>query len=126
MRLAIIGSLALLPVILHAQVQTGSPAQSTTAHGVERAAAGEWPQNGREYSNQRYSPLRQITAGNVAQLAPRALFQLQMAHPNSGAEATPIVVAGRVYVSTDYDVVTAFDVRSTDRSHSCLPKLSGS
>ncbi len=35
-----------------------------------------------------------------------------MANPNSGAEATPIVVDGRLYVSTDYDVVTAFDLRS--------------
>jgi PQQ-dependent dehydrogenase (methanol/ethanol family) len=49
---------------------------------------------------------------NVAQLAPRALLQLQMAQPNSGAEATPVVADGRLYVSTDYDVVTAFDLRS--------------
>src|SRR5262249_38740762 len=30
-------------------------------------------------------------------------------------EATPLVVDGRVYVSADYDVVTAFDLRSKKR-----------
>ena len=112
MRLCLLGSLALLPVVVHAQSQAGFPTRSATAGSLERPASGEWPQVGRDYYNQRYSPLRRITTANVAQLAPRTLFQLQMARPDAGAEATPVVVDGRLYVSTDYDVVTAFDLRS--------------
>ena len=111
MRLAILGALALLPVVSHAQTQAGSPVRPAPASPLERPAAGEWPQNGRDYFNQRYSPLRRITTANVTQLAPRSLFQLQMAQPIGGAEATPVVVDRRLYVSADYDVVTAFDLR---------------
>jgi alcohol dehydrogenase (cytochrome c) len=114
MWLRLIASLALLPSVARAQVATATT--SITPHAaprsLERPAPGEWPQNGRDYYNQRYSPLRQLTPNNVARLAPRALLQLQMAHPNSGAEATPIVVDGRLYVSSDYNVVTAFDLRT--------------
>ena len=35
-----------------------------------------------------------------------------MPRPGGGAEATPIVADGRMYVTTDYDVVTAIDLRT--------------
>ena len=123
MRLILAGSLALLPVVAHAQSLTGVKTASATPSSLEHPAPGEWLQNGRDYYNQRYSPLRRITTANVAQLAPRVLFQLQMGHPNSGAEATPIVVDGRLYVSTDYDVVTAFDLRSKKQLWRYEPKV---
>ena len=112
MRIRLIGSLAILPVIAYGQLPAASKAPPSTRSTLERPAPGEWPTNGRDYYNQRYSPLRRLTTTNVAQLAPRALFQLQMARPNAGAEATPIVVDGRLYVSADFNVVTAFDLRS--------------
>ena len=55
MRLAIIGGLALLPVVVQGQSQAGSQARSATPTGLERPSAGEWPQVGRDYYNQRYS-----------------------------------------------------------------------
>ena len=112
MRLRVIASIALLPPVAQAQVPASGTASPGTPRSLERPAPGDWPQNGRDYFNQRYSPLRQLSTGNVARLAPRALFQLQMARANSGAEATPIVVDGRLYVSSDYNVVTAFDLRT--------------
>ncbi|HEX5073863.1 MAG TPA: PQQ-binding-like beta-propeller repeat protein [Gemmatimonadaceae bacterium] len=112
MRLRLIASLALLPAVARAQVVKPTTIPSTPPRDLARPSPGEWPHNGHDYHNQRYSPLRQLTPGNVARLAPRALLQIQMAHPNSGAEATPIVLDGRLYVSSDYDVVTAFDLRT--------------
>ena len=112
MRLRLLASLVLLPVVARAQAAPNATTSRPDPGSLERPAPGEWPQNGRDYRNQRYSPLRQLTPSNVARLAPRALLQLQMAHPNSGAEATPVVVDGRLYVSADYDVVTAFDLRT--------------
>ena len=78
---------------------------------LENPLAGEWLQNGRDYANTRFSPLTRITGANIAQLAPRALFQLAMPQPGAGAEATPVVDDGRLFVTSDYDVVTAFDLR---------------
>ena len=112
MRLRVIANLAFLPVVAHAQAPPRAIATSGTLAGLERPSPGSWPQNGRDYHNQRYSPLRQLTTDNVGRLAPRMVFQLQMAQPNAGAEATPIVVDGRLYVSADYNVVTAFDLRT--------------
>jgi PQQ-dependent dehydrogenase (methanol/ethanol family) len=111
MRLRLVTVLALLPGVAHAQAPPAATVRVATPRSLERPAPAEWPHNGRDYFNQRYSPLRQLTTANVAQLSPRALLQLQMARAYSGAEATPIVVDGRLYVSSDFNVVTAFDLR---------------
>lgn len=65
-----------------------------------KAAAGDlddWLLHGRTYSNQRYSPLRQINARNVDGLKPVAIIQTAM--PVS-FETTPIVVDGIMYATT--------------------------
>ena len=56
-----------------------------------------WLLHGRTYDNQRYSPLRQITADNVKSLSPVALVQTGM---TASFETTPIVVNGVMYVTT--------------------------
>lgn len=94
-----------------------------TAERMEHPAPGEWLQSGREYGNQRYSPLTQITSRNVARLAPRSVLQLELPQPTAGSEATPIVADGRLYVTSDYDVVTAFDLRTNRRLWRYAPKL---
>lgn len=57
----------------------------------------DWLLHGRTYDNQRYSPLRQISAANVSSLAPVALVQTGM---TASFEATPIVVNGVMYLTT--------------------------
>lgn len=73
------------------------------------ALTGEWPSYGRDYSNNRYSPLAQIDRGNVGSLAPAWQF-------NSGVkatfQATPIVVDGVMYVALPYNHVVALDART--------------
>jgi alcohol dehydrogenase (cytochrome c) len=56
-----------------------------------------WLLHGRTYDNQRYSPLNQITAGNVKSLSPVALVQTGM---TASFETTPVVVNGVMYVTT--------------------------
>ena len=53
--------------------------------------------HGRTYDNQRYSPLKQITAENVRSLTPVALVQTGM---TASFETTPIVVNGVMYLTT--------------------------
>jgi PQQ-dependent dehydrogenase (methanol/ethanol family) len=67
-----------------------------------------WATYGRDLGGQRYSPLRQIDAGNVAQLAPRWTY-------HSGVvgtfQATPIVVGTTMFLSLPGSSVVALDAR---------------
>jgi PQQ-dependent dehydrogenase (methanol/ethanol family) len=56
-----------------------------------------WLLHGRTYDNQRYSPLKQITADNAKSLSPVALVQTGM---TASFETTPIVVNGVMYITT--------------------------
>jgi alcohol dehydrogenase (cytochrome c) len=57
----------------------------------------DWLLHGRTYDNQRYSPLKQITAENVRSLTPVALVQTGM---TASFETTPIVANGVMYLTT--------------------------
>ena len=68
--------------------------------------AANWLTHGRTWSEQRFSPLLQIDAGNVARLG--LAWSRQLDHER-GVEATPLVVDGVMYVSGPWSVVYAFD-----------------
>jgi alcohol dehydrogenase (cytochrome c) len=57
----------------------------------------DWLLHGRDYSNQRFSPLKDINVGNVSSLVPVALVQTGI---TSSFETTPIVVNGVMYATT--------------------------
>ena len=85
-----------------------------TASELLNPPAGEWLTHGRTYDNQRYSPLKEVTAANVAQLVPVAAYQMNVDRA-AGLEATPIVAGGVLYMTTSYDNVLAFDLRTHRR-----------
>jgi PQQ-dependent dehydrogenase (methanol/ethanol family) len=75
-------------------------------HGISRADPAldqamqnpdNWAAYGRTYSNERYSPLKQIDANNVSNL--KMVWALQVGSLN-GQEASPLVVDGTMYVSS--------------------------
>lgn len=70
---------------------------------------GNWMLYGRDYSNQRFSPLAQIDASTVKKLAPRWMWQSGV---SSTFQATPIVVDGVMYVSLPFNHVAALDART--------------
>ncbi len=88
----------------------GGPA---TVDGRRLAAADGEPQNwlthGRTYGEQRYSPLRQINAGNVERLG--LAWSVPMG-TYRGLEATPIVVDGVMYTTATWSVVYALDAKT--------------
>src|SRR5437879_11805498 len=55
-----------------------------------------WLTYGRDYGNQRFSPLSGIDASNVTRLAPRWIYQRGV---SATFQATPIVADGAMYVS---------------------------
>jgi quinoprotein glucose dehydrogenase len=64
--------------------------------GVGAAVAqSDWPSYGNDPGAMRYSPLRQIHAGNVAQLAPAWTFRFG----KPGSEAIPLVINGVLYAN---------------------------
>jgi PQQ-dependent dehydrogenase (methanol/ethanol family) len=64
---------------------------------IAEPKSGDWPTYHGRLSGNRHSPLRQIHAGNVAQLAPKWVFPI----PNTRRlEVTPVVVDGVMYVTT--------------------------
>ena len=70
---------------------------------------GNWLTTGRTYDEQRFSPLTQINGGNAAQLGLAWYADLDT---QRGQEATPLMIDGRLYVSTAWSMVKAFDART--------------
>lgn len=69
----------------------------------------EWPSFGRDYTNQRMSPLTQINRENVQNLGLAWQFKSGVA---ASFQATPIVTDGVMYVSLPYNHVAALDAKT--------------
>ena len=72
------------------------------------APEGEWHMTGRDYSLQRYSPLKQITTSNVAELRPVWSFSTGTLR---GHEGNALVIGNVMYVHTSFpNIVYALDL----------------
>ena len=71
-----------------------------------QADSSNWLSHGRDYSNQRFSPLKQINKGNVKRLAPVWTFNSGV---SSTFQTTPIVADGVMYLSLPFNHVVALD-----------------
>ncbi len=71
--------------------------------------ASNWLLHGRDYSNQRFSPLRQINGETVKRLVPKWIYQ-----PGTAAtfQTTPLIADGRMYVSAPGSHVMALDAKT--------------
>ena len=89
-------------------MQLGGSAALAGVTGADIAAGApeEWLSYGRDYGEQRFSPLTAVNAANVAQLGLAWSSDLDTAR---GQEATPIVHNGVLYVSTAWSKVRAYD-----------------
>jgi alcohol dehydrogenase (cytochrome c) len=71
-------------------------------------APGDWPMIRRDYSASSFSPLNEITAGNVAQLQLAWIWPMRDGGTNQPA---PLVYRGTVYLNNTDGVVQALDGR---------------
>ncbi len=85
------------------------PTAGVTDAMIASADGGEWLTYGRTYSEQRYSPLDQIDAGDVGKLGLAWFADLDTAR---GQEATPLMHDGVLYVTTAWSKVLAFDAKT--------------
>jgi len=76
---------------------------SGSASGQTTGNASEWPTYGHDSGGMRFSPLKQITPGNVANLQPAWTYHLKPeGSPGEfrASEATPLVIGGVMYVTS--------------------------
>src|ERR1700722_6928066 len=94
-----------------------------------RSAAGDWAFYGGDAGGSRYSQLDQINKANVAELKPAWEFRTgdvsdgSDGRPKSEFEATPIVVAGTMFLTTPFNRVLAIDPETGQRKWSFDPKI---
>ncbi len=88
----------------------------------EAANAGQWMSHGRDYSEQRFSPLRKVAVENVGQLG---LAWFADFDTRRGQESTPLVVDGVLYVTTAWSKVHAFDAKTGRELWRFDPKVPG-
>src|SRR5271165_762164 len=74
--------------------------------------SANWLTYGRTYSEQRFSPLRQVSDSNVGRLG---LVWSQELPTTRGLEATPIVLDGTLYTTSSWSMVYAFDAATGRR-----------
>jgi quinohemoprotein ethanol dehydrogenase len=84
---------------------------------------GNWLSNGRTYDEQRFSPLKEIDAGNVKQLGLTWAYELDAAH--RGQESTPLVIDGVMYVTSAWSKVFALDAKTGAQLWVFDPKVPG-
>ncbi|HTY94726.1 MAG TPA: PQQ-dependent dehydrogenase, methanol/ethanol family [Steroidobacteraceae bacterium] len=110
----------------------GAPAASTpvrryAAVDGDRIMASEtdgrdWLSTGRTYDEQRFSPLKLITADNVARLG---LAWFADFDTRRGQESTPIEVDGVIYVTTAWSKLYAYEAKSGKLLWAYDPKVPG-
>ena len=81
---------------------------------------GNWMTHGRTYSEQRFSPLKQINEQNVGRLGLAWYVDLDVGR---GQESTPIVVDGVMYFSTAWSKVFAVNAATGEKLWSYDPKV---
>src|SRR5215469_16886040 len=90
-------------------MQTAAPSLATVDSAKIINAdqdTANWMTHGRTYSEQRFSPLEQVTDQNVKQLRLAWYFDLDT---KRGQESTPLVVDGAMYFTTAWSKVVALD-----------------
>jgi len=93
------------------------------------ALADEWVAYGRDQQGTRFSPLRQITPRNIVRLRPAWLFHTgDIARGTakgirSGFESAPLVIQGRLYVTTPFNRIIALDPETGKQLWSFDPKI---
>jgi quinohemoprotein ethanol dehydrogenase len=82
--------------------------------------SGEWLSYGRDYTEQRFSPLTQISSDSVGQLGLAWSADLDTAR---GQEATPLMHDGTLFVSTAWSMVKAYDAATGQPKWTYDPKV---
>ena len=87
-----------------------------------QADGANWISYGRNYEEQRFSPLAQISTENVGKLGLEWSADMDTAR---GQEATPLVMDGKMYLTTAWSKVKAYDAATGEPLWSFDPEVPG-
>ncbi len=120
--LGLLGAIALLAAC-DKGVDMDAPGAVNAKALIEASANNEdWLSYGRTYDEQRYSPLDKINSSNVKDLGLAWFADLDTAR---GQEATPLVIDGKIYITTAWSKVKAYDGISGKLLWEYDPKVPG-
>ena len=116
--------LAALSFALAGCGERGADGNGIDADALVAADADDanWITHGRTYSEQRYSPLDQVNAETVGDLGLAWFADMDTAR---GQEATPLVIDGKLYLTTAWSKVFAFDAATGKPLWSFDPEVPG-
>jgi quinohemoprotein ethanol dehydrogenase len=100
----------------------GGSADGVTAEMLAAPPGEEWLSYGRDQGEQRFSPLDQVSTENVDELGLAWYADLDTAR---GQEGTPLVIDGRIYVTTAWSKVKAYDAATGKALWDYDPKVPG-
>src|SRR4051812_49410503 len=112
------GIVALSLTAMHLSAQQAAPPpmptvlqnyKAVTAERLKKPADADWLMVRRTYDGWGYSPLEQITPGNVTRLQPAWVVSTGV---TNGHEAAPIVNDGVMFVATPGNQVIALDAKT--------------
>jgi quinohemoprotein ethanol dehydrogenase len=101
----------------------GAASLATLPAAGAPATPGQWMSYGRDYSEQRHSPLKQITADNAGRLG--LAWYADLAERGGSYETTPVAVDGRLFVTAPWSKVYAFDAKTGKQLWKYDPKVPG-
>jgi PQQ-dependent dehydrogenase (methanol/ethanol family) len=121
-----VAAASLLVAGLPTQAQDASgQAAAVTSERLLNADAepGQWMSYGRDYFEQRYSPLDQVTPANVSQLG--LAWYVPMEGRGVHQESSPLYIDGVIYVTMAWSRVRAVDARTGEILWDYDPKVPG-
>ncbi len=89
---------------------------------LEQQEPGAWLTYGRNYEEQRFSPLTQINLNSVSQLGIAWFKDFGTFHP---MQATPLVIDGVMYITTPFNIVYALDAKTGKQLWRYDPEVPG-
>ncbi len=120
MRLKLLALAALLPLAACGTKPSPPATEGVTDAMIAAAPEGEWLSYGRDYAEQRFSPLTQISDANVGELGLAWSADLDTAR---GQEATPLMHDGVLYITTAWSHVKAYDAKTGALKWAYDPKV---
>jgi PQQ-dependent dehydrogenase (methanol/ethanol family) len=119
-----LGLLLSAAVMSIATAVSAAPAANVNARRLVNAARepGQWMTYGGTYSEQRFSGLKKLDAGNVEKLGLQWFADYET---NQNQHGSPLYVDGVLYVSTARNVVHAFDAKTGKQLWKYNPMIQG-
>jgi quinohemoprotein ethanol dehydrogenase len=103
-------------------MQSGGSSSATDPANLPQNV-GQWLSYGRDYNEQRFSPLTQVNVSTVSQLG--LAWYGDLSERGGSYETTPLIVDGRIFVTSPWSKVYAYDAKTGRKLWKYDPHVAG-